>query len=93
MAERRKPIKAGDRVIQESSGQRGIVVDVTARQAHVHWGTFNRVEFKSWEQKTSLLRDDERIVTPDEIAARMKTDWLGELANVGSRVEVPGEGN
>lgn len=81
MAERRKPIKVGDRVMQQSSGQRGVVVDVNQRQAHVHWGTFNRVEFKSWEAKTSLLRDDQRVVTPDEIAARAQVKLMEEVVS------------
>jgi hypothetical protein len=72
MAERRKPIKVGDRVVHDVTHQHGIVKETSQREAQIHWGTVNRVEILTWEQKSSLTRSDERVVNADEIAERQK---------------------
>jgi hypothetical protein len=79
MPDRRKPIKVGDRVISDETGQHGIVLETNQRQALVHWGTFNRVEFKDWKPKSALTRNDQRVVSQDEIAMRQRAATMAQV--------------
>jgi preprotein translocase subunit YajC len=82
----KKPLKEGDRVVH-NDGRMGIVCATEHRRVQIHWGTFNRIEFKEWIPKADLTLDERHVATPDEIAERQKKTWLGDLAEVGSRVE------
>jgi len=99
MGQRRASIRAGDRVIKDDGGQRGIVLATKPRDALVHWGTIARLvnedgvqvkrehRYTDWVPKNQLTRDDQPVASPDEIAERLKKMWLGDMADIGSRVE------